>query len=201
MATDNEWLRLLYIQITKGGTGGVSLNQAQVTAAIEAAVNIDGLESLITVLSAAVDQANDVFNNRDSWRSLNLTTASASYSSTSTGFEHTVPASKEWQFQSGYLPFAAGGTAANRVLRAYFSAGGGFAGVGVSRVTQTAGQTRYYNLGLFPSLDSAVDTQYIYVPVPPLILGAGDKIGVTVPAFASGDAFTNPIVKVLERAV
>jgi len=58
MPTENEWLRLIYIQLTAGGTAGASINQAQVKAAIESAVNIDGLESaLASLLTASITQA------------------------------------------------------------------------------------------------------------------------------------------------
>lgn len=189
MATDNEWLRLIFAQLAQGGAAGVSINQSQVKAAIESATNLDQLETPLASLAAA-----------DSWRSLTLTTASGSYAATGTGFEFTVPANKEWQFQAAYIPFTTSSTAANRVLRAYASSSAGFVAFSASRVTQTATQTRYYNVGLYPSLDVVVDSQYIYLPLPPLILGAGDKIGVTVPSLAAGDAFANPIVKVMERS-
>jgi hypothetical protein len=47
----------------------------------------------------------------------------------------------------------------------------------------------------------AVDNQYVYLPLPPLILAAGDLFGVTVPSKPAGDAFANPIVKVMERSL
>ncbi|HEY9630735.1 MAG TPA: hypothetical protein V6C84_25845 [Coleofasciculaceae cyanobacterium] len=105
----------------------------------------------MAVLSEAVDQTNDVFNSRDSWRSLTLTPASASYTATSSGFTYTVPVGKEWQFQSAYLPYNTDATVLSRVMRAYFGvSSGGFAGGAVSRVAQAASLNRIYNVGLYP---------------------------------------------------
>jgi len=158
MPTDNEYLRLLY-----------------------------------------VNNVNGVANNRDIWRSLTLTAASSSQ--TGAGLYWSVPSGKEWQFQTAYLQFTTNSTAANRALAIYDSNVSGTIAQSYARLVQTASQSLYYNIGLYPSLDLAVNTQYIYIPMPPLILAAGEAIGFTVDNRQSGDTFTAPILKVMERSL
>lgn len=53
MPTDNEWLRLIYVQLSQSGSGGggTSLTEIQVRNAVESASNLDQLESLLTAIS------------------------------------------------------------------------------------------------------------------------------------------------------
>ena len=205
MATDNEWLRLIYAQLSQASSapGGSSITQAEVKAAIESAANVDQLEpkldTLATVLDAVLANTASLVQ-KSAWASKLVTSASAEYAASSSGFDFTVPAGKEWQFQSAYIPYVAGGAALNRVMRFQaLSAAGTFLAVSASRVTQTAGQSYYYNAGLYPSLDAAI-ASYIYLPFPPLILSAGEKIGISVPGLPSGDTFSNFGFKVMERS-
>ena len=184
MPTDNEWLRLLYVQLSQGGTGGASINQSQVKAAIESAVNIDQVEALLAALN---------------YTTRTLTNASPEYSNPSAGnYVFTVPASKRWQFISGYLSLVNSATAGNRQVGLGVGSGGSWLQLIYSKVNQVASATRQYNLSLIPS-DTA-DTNPIAICVPPVMADTGETFNCNVSGFQPGDVLT-PRLKVAEWSV
>jgi hypothetical protein len=54
MPTDNEWLRLIYAQLSQAGTGGSSITPAQVQQAIEASTNLDQVEPLLGAIASGL---------------------------------------------------------------------------------------------------------------------------------------------------
>lgn len=175
MPTDNEWLRLIYAQLTAGGTGGASINQAQVKAAIESAVNIDGLE-------VPIDAPNSLMRVRDSWRVKVLGTSSPEFkpSASTASLIWTVPLNREWKIFCGSATHVAGGVVADRRVQLsvwddsvyYFQTY-----ISPSQVVQTANTTVKYFFGQHTLPTTLAGHHYVYFPN--LVISAGQELSLT----------------------
>jgi len=201
MPTENEWLRLIYVQLTAGGTAGASINQAQVKAAIESAVNIDGLESaLASLLTASITQAQikaaiesavnidglelpiDAANSRirtnDSWRVRLLGRNSPEFSGANgVAYRWLVPPNREWKFQTGVAVHTAAGTAGNRTVQLSAvneSASAVELYTAGSQLVQTSNTTIKYCFSQHSLPTEVAGYRYNYFPA--MVLSAGEEL-------------------------
>lgn len=107
----------------------------------------------------------------------------------------TVPTGKIWQLQSFRVSYTTTATVGTRGLRVtYETAGGAVLCSQRAGASQAASQTREYAFAAGAPYDTAfggVNNDYLLVPLPPLLLKAGQIIRLRDPAnISASDSFT-----------
>lgn len=198
MPTENEWLRLIYTQLTAGGTAGASINQAQVKAAIESAVNIDGLE-------LPIDAANSRMRTNDSWRARIVGFDSPELTSGASGFEFrwTVPPNREWKFQTAVAVYNTVSTVGNRTVQLSATNELGYVTelyTARSQLIQTATMTVKYCFSQHSLPTEIAGYRYNYFPA--VVLSAGEELVLSCSNRQPADSFLpESAISVLSRNV